>query len=73
MTSYEVKYSREGFSSHIRTSRTSINITGLQPGANYTVQVYAENSVGRSNPAIAIVQTIMMTSMCVAAARQDTL
>ena len=75
MTSYEVEYSRGGSSprSHIRTSGTSINITGLQPVTNYTVQVYAENSVGRSNPATASVQTIMATSMCVAAARHDIL
>ena len=66
VTSYEVEYSRGGSSprSHIRTSGTSINITGLQPVTNYTVQVYAESSVGRSNPATANVQTIMATSMC---------
>ena len=70
---YKVEYRGGGFSSHIRTSRTSINITGLQPGTNYAILVYAENSFGRSRPAATIVETIMATSMCVAAARQDTL
>ena len=57
MTLYLVIYSAGSFSSQNWTSKTSLNITGLQPGTTYTVEVYARNSVGESKPVISTVRT----------------
>lgn len=58
VTSYLVKYSQGGPYFHLAwASKTSHNITRLQPGTNYTVEVSAKNLVGFSQPVTITVQT----------------